>query len=970
MSEIEKETKKETTNQSNSNDTTLEVQLGDVIHVTYPLNETLNEQTFIIDYIDKSKLYLINSDTFERIRLSISEDGTIGDGNITRISILSRSETPSYAQQNGLLPGVWVNIYFEGDFPVIITGEITNLENDMIELSTIDNDIIYLNFDYKGIPEDLPIEMIEIREKPSHPLTEQYGEQYGQEELDVPMVEEEQEEQEEQEIEPHHAKSRPDQDLPALGRENQYVNPATIQISVPVKNIKDQIREFIVKADQVKFGDEEFGPIVQYVDVASKSQRYSIETQVSDLLDELLSTIPNAQRTPKVLNNIHVMIERFKQLREQFSHFDKYGNIEAAVVKEATFKPLTSYFRQFKTNLYWILPIVKNVKKVYDVENIYDENNDIININLNGDIKNMKEVIENYKSTHISSDQNNYATFYSDINPYFTPFELVEDEKTMGIIHEKAVMENINTIIDNLEEFYSSIFNANAVRSRRFVIQKYSTSLTKLDTVESTSSKTVTVRTNIQSNEVMSVKSFMTLPEPVIRFSKINLPGTSILEKANLNTTFLNYWQLLKKTTNVHTNFVDSLANEIEFNEQNFANNIKHFALNLTEEETRGMSRQEIYDNFVKVIIPKTKVLFNLMKKYITGKLSIVDVVSYLEPFLIYADDLTYMQYREIVEFIDHQISKYNKDFIEKSRVFKSIGQKRLNSHIVPSKAFSVVNLLNKTLIKEVIEDGYDMYNPTQLFTNSEILRKIAIKDYTKLYTTAISVQSFPLMFPSEFSTLFEEEKNKLDGKLQKEETNDKCKTVTISKYYTSLEDLMADDDKTIYFDKKYDKTNYGLLEEQYGKELLTMSLEDLHSHITRDLIMKKKLSETEAEYQSTTLIDGHKKVLDGQFAILYKGFKENVADEMDFYIRKNNKWVIDADVSKQDINTDEPTLLCDIQKECISITDSYGERCENLKTNELGLQTKLLKDVISEFDTRYKMTKEEFQKNVTDKFD
>ena len=52
------------------------------------------------------------------------------------------------------------------------------------------------------------------------------------------------------------------------------------------------------------------------------------------------------------------------------------------------------------------------------------------------------------------------------------------------------------------------------------------------------------------------------------------------------------------------------------------------------------------------------------MKKYITGKLSIVEVVSYLEPFLIYSDDLTYMQYVEIIDFINEKISEFNKKFI------------------------------------------------------------------------------------------------------------------------------------------------------------------------------------------------------------------------------------------------------------------------------------------------------------------
>ena len=122
---------------------------------------------------------------------------------------------------------------------------------------------------------------------------------------------------------------------------------------------------------------------------------------------------------------------------------------------------------------------------------------------------------------------------------------------------------------------YSSIFSGNAVRNRRFVIQKYNTALSKLDTIDSNVAKLITVRTNITNNDLLSVKSFITLPEPVIRISKINLPGTNILDKANLNLSFVNYWQLLKKKTNVNTIFVDNFENTIDFNEQNFANNVK-----------------------------------------------------------------------------------------------------------------------------------------------------------------------------------------------------------------------------------------------------------------------------------------------------------------------------------------------------------------------------------------------------------
>lgn len=344
--------------------------------------------------------------------------------------------------------------------------------------------------------------------------------------------------------------------------------------------------------------------------------------------------------------------------------------------------------------------------------------------------------------------------------------------------------------------------------------------------------------------------------------------------------------------------------------------------------------------------------------------------MSYLEPFLVYADDLTYMQYKEIVEFIDARISEYNKKFIERSRIFKMIYQSRMmQKTVVPTKAFSIIDIL-KRMRNEVIIEGYGMTDPEQTFSNSEILRKMTLKDYTRLYTTALAVQNFPLTFPSEFSTLFEEEKEQMDKKLKTDKEENKCKTITLAKYYSSMDQLIGDNDKPIYFDKKYDKTNYGILEESYDKEVMVMSPEELKAYIVKDLLQKKKMSESDAEYLVNTLIDGHKRVIDGQFAVFYKGYKENMADQVDFYVRKNNKWELDADVSNEDINTDDSTILCDIQDKCINVPGKVDDKCESMEENELGLQAKLLKDVMSEFDTKYKMSKKELKEYITNKFD
>ena len=144
------------------------MQLGDILRILAPTNAILNNNTFIIDYIDSNKIVLINIDELNTVKLKLNEDGILGDNTITELKLLYRNDNLGYARQNGLLPNTWINIYFGGELPTIITGEITELEEDRIEITTSpDKDVLYINFAYKGIPEDIPIENIEIREPPN-----------------------------------------------------------------------------------------------------------------------------------------------------------------------------------------------------------------------------------------------------------------------------------------------------------------------------------------------------------------------------------------------------------------------------------------------------------------------------------------------------------------------------------------------------------------------------------------------------------------------------------------------------------------------------------------------------------------------------------------------------------------------------------------------------------------------------------
>lgn len=958
---------------SKKEDVEIQLGLGDIIKITNEKNENLNEKTFIIDYIDESKVILINIDTLKIIKISIDENGIIGDGNITQLEILSKADTPSYSKQHGLVTGTWINIHFGGNYPAIITGLITNVEEDMIEIQTSpDKQTIYINFDYKGIPEDLPIDRIDIRDKPSEPIKQlEEGEEENNEYKEE--GEEENDEDEEDDDEPKSKRVIPS--LSKSERQTQMVDSKKIQVMVNTSDVKNKIREIYLKADQIVFGDEELGRITQFEDVSLKLQRYSIETQVSDLLDDLLSTIPSAKRTSSVLNNIHQMIDRFKQLRDNFSTYDKYNNVDGPLVKEAKYKPLKNWLQSFNTNLYWILPVVKNIKKVYDIEYAEEANNDLQYLELKFDLRSIKEIIDKYKTNELSGDSDKYSIFYSELSPYFIPFNEINEEDT-GILIKKECECNIHVLIDNLEDLYSSVFNNNKIRNKRFVISRYNLGETKLDITELTSSRMKTIRVKLTNNDVMHIKSIMTLPEPTIRFSKINLPGTNILTRANLNQVFLNYWKLLKNNTTVNDVVVDSSVDELDFDENVFASGIKNYIINMPSEETTGMTKNVLYSKYTNSIIPKTRVLFNLMKKYINGKLSIVDVVSYLEPFLIYTDDLTFKQYEDITKFINTQISEYNKNMIEYSKIFNNLLKIQNKPLIFNSIAFTIVDIIKKQNRTDIFEDGYNMGNPEETFSNSEILRKLLLKDCSKLYTSGLAYENVNLQFSKDMIEIFSEEKKGNETNLKDEVAADKCSNIVIAKMYSSLAQLEKDNDTYVFFDKKYDKTNYGIMEELDGKKgyataVLNLSPENLKKYIAEDQMKKNKLSLEDANYLADTLIDGNKMVIDGQYAILYKGYSPNIEDEFDYYIRKNNKWELDKKLSVRTGIFDEPSsVLCNLQEKCIQVESASSSKCESIKTDKFQLKNSLLNNIISEFDTKYKLSNEEYNKEIKEHYD
>jgi hypothetical protein len=917
--------------------TTAIIQLGDIIQLIAPKEEIIHNKIFLVKYIDNSFIKL-TSDIDYTIRLN--DDGTLSNDLIIGINILSRDENQGYARQNGLLVNTWIDIFFNGDLPTTITGKITNLEEDMIEIKTYpDNDIIYLDFAYKGLPAELPIESITIRSPPE----------------DIQVEEMETEQQLEQ------AQAHATPSGIQFEDENEAIYEDEKQVeAIPVKQIQKQIKEIILNANQIQLGDELDG-IIQVVDVPENEQRFGIDKQTNDLLDEMLSSIPNAQRNTTVLNNIHQMIERFKQLRAEFSKFDQYGNADMPDIQGANYKPLVKSLSELNQKLYWILPVCKTKKKIYDADvDAQDEYDDIVPLTMAQSRIAEAEAINLYKSNEVPDGQNKYNYLINKQDALATPFEYptYQDDSVMIT---KQVNDNLNAIIDNLGELNSSIFKNNGINRRKFIIQTYNLGQSRLNATENQAKKTFLKRVKLTPNDNIAIKSFITLPEPTVRYSHINLPRTNVLEKSNLNMHHLNYWQLLRKNTIVNNQIIDDLTKDSPLEEKTFLNDIKQYILSET------INDPDKYEKYINTIVPKTRILFNLVKKYIVGKVSLYEITKYLEPFLIYHKDLSFKQYETILLFINDKIRDFKKQYVEQSRDFRKVYDsiKRHTNFISPSLSDTYFTGKNVKNYKRYLSDFYDDIELKVNMNTIEGLNFMNQYDYGQALTVTVACSCLSLMVPSTIEDLNTKLEEVNTMKKEDNETN-QCSKYVLAKKYIEIDELNEDNKKDIYFDKQYDTTRYEIIKE-YSHEKDNLEPAQFLQFLSEKLMETVGLNKANALRDAKSMILGKRLVEDGDYAILEVDYEllANERPKTVYFIREQNAWVHD-DTIDNSIFTDKNKVFCNIQPNCFDVKNT----CNDTRVAQNKLNEQNIKAVINEFESQYPKDKSVLEAMIKKLFD
>lgn len=917
----------------------INIQLGDILELFAPENNNLNEEQFYVKYIDTTKIILLNIKNQETTILNIT-DGQL-DQTITGIELLSRAEFPGYAKQHNLEPGTWIDLYFEeesgGGF--IITGLITDLEEDSIKIRTVpSNETIYIDFEYKGIPETLPIEKIVIREEPTVST-------------EVTKL-----------------------SSPTSTSQEQTIITDVFPEGIPITDVRKQLQEDLLEGDLIQLG-EDLDEITVLVDVPEDEKRYSMEKQTNDLLDELLSEIPNYKRTNKVLNNVHAMIERFVQLRNEYSIFDSNGNASMPEHILDTDKPIIQVISDFNKHFEWFLPVSNNRKKLYELDQSdLEVDDDVIDILVLGQQLNAeKEDIEKYFRGNLPADENKYVHLFKQLNKFVTPF--INPVQIDHSITSQHVNANMLSVVNNLGNFDSivaySYGNAKdevvTIDTKRFLFETYTTGLTYLKDQ---------LLHKLTASDTMTIRSILTLGIPALSFSRINLPTTSILKRSELNTLDFFYWTTLNKETTAQQLTIDIstephklskkkfLGNEITDEsidldsdagymtdmtdmtditgtervqnfQKTFFSGIREYILDEHFYTEGNTSDKETYKKFLDKVIPTNQEIFNILKKYISNTLSLHSVINFLEIFNIYSRDVTFTLYEKINQFVEQNIISYKNIFATNYRVYGKLSAKK--EPILFLNNWLKILATHKDL-NTVVTTAYG-FSSEQSYSDTEIFNRIMKIDYAKLFTIALLRIDLDL----HTTGLIDEFVAKYELALIERDTQQTCKI--ISKKYTSIDELEADNDKQIYYDIEFDKTKYSLLK-KYKKDP-EISKEEYKEFLEDKLVRDHQLLPQAAEREAIALILGKRSVEPDDYAILTVINLETQTQIAEYFIRKDEKWIKD---NIENVVIKDNKLFCNLQEQCIN----QGDECLSLKNAEARINENTLKAIYEEFNKTY----------------
>ena len=250
----------------------------------------------------------------------------------------------------------------------------------------------------------------------------------------------------------------------------------------------------------------------------------------------------------------------------------------------------------------------------------------------------------------------------------------------------------------------------------------------------------------------------------------------------------------------------------------------------LLNEDTNLIS-EEKYRDFLEAIIPKTKILIQLIRKYLKDKVSFHHVVKQLEPFMVYTNNISYKQYLIIRRYVIEKIKELKITNETNNTEFSILNNANYNIIKKPSILMSLV--AEKQEMDHILLDIYKLQNQSN---PHEMLKNIYELDNGNFYFEVLQSIMYSLLNPENLIETLAPIEDVTDVEKIKP---DDCGTRYLAKKYTSIEELQKDNkDDEIFFDTTYDDTPYALFE-KYKDEQKSMDNEMFTAFLIENLIKK-----------------------------------------------------------------------------------------------------------------------------------
>jgi len=311
------------------------------------------------------------------------------------------------------------------------------------------------------------------------------------------------------------------------------------------------------------------------------------------------------------------------------------------------------------------------------------------------------------------------------------------------------------------------------------------------------------------------------------------------------------------------------------------------------------------------------------------------------------------------------------------------------------------------------------------LLSSSELLSRMLALDYAKLYMDAVAITTTDLITPFDFNLVLGEQSQKLrdlgamrggapggapggDGGAAAS-ASPKRLNMVLAKNYPNQEALEEDNDsdQPVYFDKKYDTTDYDFIE-SYREQQETMSHVDFSMFLVDELIKKKKMTYETAKKEAEAIMigPGLRPVSDGDYAVVEEeeyvehamsstsrqGFPSEDDDlgttqtRFLYYKRENGKWVRDMSIPDM-VPSSDINYFCNVNRSCIPLAmdatrDLMSQMSEiedapktamthvDAKEGSDAIKKSFLDKMKAEFDAKYQVTRENFIEFVNKKFE